>query len=368
MSSRSAAISSACVQEVVSRARSTPSACSSSSSQRLRERAVAGDVPVRDRLGDEVELVPEQARAVERDPQLGHRTYHLWNHRSSDEGKKPARWNVRSAGRFRPCVTTVIRSAPRYGAPRHRRARQLAPEAAPPGGLVHGDQPDRAGAAVKVARDVPDRRPADLGDEHSGSPALQAAADPGVVEELATFVREVRVGVEARPAVAPAPRLRAAPRCRRPSPRGCLRPARCSPRRVRARRGRPSDGSRHPRPRARRPRRRRARGSRGTRRRSLRPTHRRLRRRVRVADHTSDPTPQNSVSQSSSSAARQNGPHASSRADLLADRVGRPIHHAQVHAREVLADDPEREELRAREDRDHRREKREARHAAAANE
>jgi hypothetical protein len=44
-----------------------------------RERAVARDVAVVDGVADELELVPQQARAVERDPELGHPSYHLWN-------------------------------------------------------------------------------------------------------------------------------------------------------------------------------------------------------------------------------------------------------------------------------------------------
>src|SRR4029079_8700882 len=46
----------------------------------------------------------------------------------------------------------------------------------------------------------------------------------------------------------------------------------------------------------------------------------------------------------------------------FADQVGRAIHRAKVHPSEVLTDDAEREQLRAAEDRDHRRDEREARH------
>ena len=65
------------MHEVVSRARVDAELLLEQLLAAVRERPVAGDVPVRDRLGDEVELVPEQARPVERDPQLGHRVVPL---------------------------------------------------------------------------------------------------------------------------------------------------------------------------------------------------------------------------------------------------------------------------------------------------
>src|SRR5688572_11783576 len=80
--------------------------------------------------------------------------------------------------------------------------------------------------------------------------------------------------------------------------------------------------------------------------------------------------PQNSLSQSRSAAAADSVPlgtdlFTSLGARLRPDRERRPVHDAHVHAREVLADDPEREQLRARKDRDHGREEREARDTAA---
>ena len=48
------------------------------------------------------------------------------------------------------------------------------------------------------------------------------------------------------------------------------------------------------------------------------------------------------------------------RACLLTDHVWWSVHRAQVHAREVLADDPQGEELDTREDRDDGRQEREA--------
>src|SRR3981081_1442645 len=48
----------------------------------------------------------------------------------------------------------------------------------------------------------------------------------------------------------------------------------------------------------------------------------------------------------------------------LAHRVGRLLHRARVHAAEILAHDPEREQLGAREDGDHRSEEGEARDTA----
>src|SRR5581483_3407974 len=39
--------------------------------------------------------------------------------------------------------------------------------------------------------------------------------------------------------------------------------------------------------------------------------------------------------------------------NLLANGVGGPLHHAEVHARQIFADDAEREELRPGKDRDH---------------
>jgi hypothetical protein len=44
---------------------------------------------------------------------------------------------------------------------------------------------------------------------------------------------------------------------------------------------------------------------------------------------------------------------------MSSDRIGGPVHHPDVHARQILTDDAEREELRARENGDDRREKRE---------
>ena len=69
----------------------------------------------------------------------------------------------------------------------------------------------------------------------------------------------------------------------------------------------------------------------------------------------------NSESHGSSS---QRCAHARSRPtprQLAANGVRRPLHHPEVHAREILADDADREQLRAGEERNERREKRKSR-------
>src|ERR1041385_4339498 len=47
------------------------------------------------------------------------------------------------------------------------------------------------------------------------------------------------------------------------------------------------------------------------------------------------------------------------------DRIGRPLHHAEMHASQVLSHNPERKELRARKNRNARREKCESGHRCA---
>ena len=73
ISSSSAAISSACVQEVVSSTLGTPRACFEEGLALLREGPVAGDVAVGDGLGDVDLFLPLETRPVEGDVQPGRR-------------------------------------------------------------------------------------------------------------------------------------------------------------------------------------------------------------------------------------------------------------------------------------------------------